>query len=100
MRIPEPYLPFGDEDEMHTEVVPERRLFLAVFIRAVLDLSSDQRRVREQAIEWFQGAPAQVTFMQVNELFDFKADRLCKLREYMQGGATHKFRRHTIGTQD
>lgn len=89
MEIPKLY-EVGDEDEAYASLVPERNLYLAVFITAVSDVVAGEGSQRQLAVDWFKGAPGHITFAQVLSLFKFSASRLRKLDEMIGGGLIPK----------
>lgn len=76
---------YGDEDERYSGILSIRRLYLAIFMRSIQDLFNPNRIIRNQAIQWFRGNSGTVTFEDVKSVFDFKASRLQKIKEYVNG---------------
>jgi len=74
---------YEEDDPAIVAVSPERKLFLAILSRAVLDIIGENRKHRRQAIAWIKGSPGQITFQQICELFDLSGDRLLKLEQYI-----------------
>lgn len=77
---------FGDGDEQFVEVVPERKLLLAVLNRALADLFSSNREARADAIEWFKDNRSEddechprIPFSMIADTFQFSAERRKKL---------------------
>lgn len=78
-----PIFEVGDEDSCYIGVIPERHLYLAVFLRAYLDLFSKEHHIRESSLNWFKGYNAHITFLEVKEMFSLTPSRLNKLIKYM-----------------
>lgn len=96
MKIPTLY--YGDEDSVHISVVSIRKLHVAVLIRAILDLYTAENLVRDHAIDWFNGAPARITFKEVRETLDLSAHRLEKIKKCIAGEVTAKKIRNKVST--
>ncbi len=80
-----PTIQYGDEDEKYSGILSERRLYLAIFTRSIQDLFSPHRMLRKHAIQWFRGKSGTVTFEDVKQVLNFKASRLEKIKEYVNG---------------
>lgn len=77
MQLPN-YYEYGDEDESLVEFVPERRLYLSVFMQAYYDLTTKKGALRSNAIKWFREEihHPYISFSEVKDLFKISSTRL------------------------
>lgn len=71
----------GDDDADQKDVKGERRLYLAVLITAIEDVTSPNKLDRKNALTWFEEEKGEITFKDCVDVLELSSARLAKIYE-------------------